>query len=46
MILLMQAVIMVIDSTDAARLDIAKHELHQMMEHEVGIYIRKRLHPD
>ncbi|ORZ02199.1 ADP-ribosylation factor family-domain-containing protein [Syncephalastrum racemosum] len=29
-----QTVIMVIDSTDAARLHIAKHELHQMMESE------------
>ncbi|KAI8145248.1 P-loop containing nucleoside triphosphate hydrolase protein [Fennellomyces sp. T-0311] len=31
---LMWAVIMVIDSTDGARLDVAKQELHRMMESE------------
>ncbi|KAI9316832.1 P-loop containing nucleoside triphosphate hydrolase protein [Dichotomocladium elegans] len=32
--LMWATVIMVIDSTDAARLSVAKHELHQMMESE------------
>ena len=32
----MQAVIMVIDSSDRDRLHVSAEELHRMMEHEVG----------